>query len=54
LPILAQRWKVTEDGFIRMKCSSKLVLGVSMPGYKPGSDDSLSYEGCAVTVQTIK
>nr|XP_026693743.1 uncharacterized protein LOC104266468 isoform X1 [Ciona intestinalis] len=48
-----QRWELV-DGFIRLSCSHRLVLGVVMPPYKPGTDDPISYHGCAISVQHLK
>ncbi|XP_076817747.1 doublecortin domain-containing protein 1-like isoform X1 [Clavelina lepadiformis] len=49
-----QQWELTEDGLIRLKCSNRLVLGVSMPSYKPDQDKELTIDNCLVTVQTLK
>nr|CAB3263220.1 uncharacterized protein LOC104266468 [Phallusia mammillata] len=46
-----QQWELLEDGFICLKCNHKLVLGISLPPYKPGSDELVNFEDSAITIQ---
>ncbi|XP_061182929.1 doublecortin domain-containing protein 1-like [Saccostrea echinata] len=53
-----QRWVIRENGEIRSKHSSQMVLTVAMPANEPFSEDEegrpLTFSGCAVTLQARK
>jgi len=45
---------MTNDGFIRLKYNPRLVLGVSLPPYKLGSEGTISLEESFLTVQSLR
>ena len=49
-----QQWEITEENVIRLKCSKKLVLGVSLPLICNQQADETQLEGAAVTLQAAK
>lgn len=53
-----QRWVIRENGEIRSKHSSQMVLTIAMPANEPFSEDEegrpLTFSGCAVTLQARK
>jgi len=49
-----QQWEMTNDGFIRLKYNPRLVLGVSLPPYKLGSEGTISLEESFLTVQSLR